>query len=140
MVKQIKKNTLRYPAELDRFTTLAPDSNINFSSINYLFNSTFCNALWKHFNHSQFLNFFMFQKRLNSATVIIRKSCRINWQLIKTTLHICISSNFECSKQADHIWEMAGLGLFCDYFFTNHICKVVVNYKRYTLILYVHFA
>ena len=42
MVKQIKKNTLRYPAELERFTTLAPDSNINFSSINYLFNSTFC--------------------------------------------------------------------------------------------------
>ena len=40
-----------------------------------------------------------------------------------------ISGNFKCSKKADHILEMAGLGLFCDYRFINHIlkldCKVV---------------
>ena len=39
-------------------------------------------------------------------------------------IYLFISGNFKCSKKADNILEMAGLRLFCDYCFINHICKI----------------
>ena len=35
-----------------------------------------------------------------------------------------ISGNYERTDTADHILEMAGLGLFCDYFFTTTVAKI----------------
>ena len=34
-----------------------------------------------------------------------------------------ISGNIECTKNADHILETAGLGEFFGYCFRNHTCK-----------------
>ena len=51
----------------------------------------------------------------------------INRQFIRRLyIYIYISVNFKCSKIADHILEMAGLGLFCSYRFINYICKIIL--------------
>ena len=42
----------------------------------------------------------------------------------QTNLHIYTSGNYKWTKTADHILEMAGLGLCCDCRFFNHICKI----------------
>ena len=47
---------------------------------------------------------------------------------------IYIFSNFKRTIKADHILELAGIGLFCYYRFINRICKIrlrgrLTNYK-----------
>jgi len=38
-------------------------------------------------------------------------------------LHISLAIS-NAQKKPDHILEMAGLGILCDYRFINHICKI----------------
>ena len=68
----------------------------------------------------------------------------INWNL--QILNIC--GNFECTNMTDHIFEMAGLGLFGDYFFvksnsrirfSNELSSFSVNMDTLKMILtFVH--
>jgi len=45
--------------------------------------------------------------------------------VIQAALRIYLG-NFKCSTEADHILEMAGIGLSCVYRFINHICKIIL--------------
>ena len=55
----------------------------------------------------QNLNFFVLLKKLNLTKILY------------------IFGNFERTENADHILEIGGLGLFCDYRFINHTCIFV---------------
>ena len=56
------------------------------------------------------------------STVIIGKTLNL-LTVNQANLHISLAI-LNAQKKADHILEMADLGLFCDYRFINHISKI----------------
>ena len=56
----------------------------------------------------------------NNSFMVIYNHNKKDSDLIDSCTYI--SNNFKCLKKADHILEMAGLGIFSNYRFMDYIC------------------